>query len=557
MQKDKCKPPFRVIVIGIDGATFDIIDPLIEKGELPNFAALIARGTRGTLSSVVPDLSPAAWSSFMTGKHPGKHGILDFFGQRPGSYDIVFYNASYRKSKPIWTLLSEVGKTTCVINVPYSYPPDAVNGIMISGMDTPGEYSHFVYPKSFRAELDAAIGGYIIEKAERNVGHGVGRYMENLMAVSNNRFAAAEYLLKKQAWDFFMVVFESTDRAQHNFWKYMDPHHPEYRKKDHARFGSFIADIYKDIDRKLGGLMRYVPENAVVIIVSDHGFGPLRKGVRLTNWLKSEGYLTVKNDYSFGFTRLFLKEKLRRVVKKKPFSYLLKFRKVLEVQSKGGMATLDFLNMNKTQVYPIGGCGSLCINLKSRQPSGVVSSGAPYERLRDELIEKLSQLRDPETNQLVIRSIRRREDVYDVFPDETPDLLIEWEKGYSAIGERELAVLGIRRGNMLFTPHRWSGNHLPNGIFIAGGPPIRQNAVVENAEIVDMAPTILSVMDMDVPNDMDGSVIEKIFTNDFLADANIRRSVADPAGNLAAKSDYSNEESEIIKDRLRALGYIE
>lgn len=533
MVKDKKN---KVFVVGLDGATFDIINPMIRKGQLPNIARIMNEGSYGSLKSCIPDLSPPAWTSFMTGTHPGKHGIFDFFGQSPGSYRLSFFNASSRKGKPIWTLLSEVGRKVCIINVPFTYPPDRVNGFMISGMDRPDVETDFTYPSSLRAELDREIGGYILEKAERNIKKGkIDRYIKSLFNITQNRFNAAKYLMERDDWDLFVVVFECIDRIQHNFWKYMDPGHPWYNEKDNKRYGNIIFDVYKDMDCKIGELTGNLPENSTLVILSDHGFGPLYKGVRLNKWLELNFYLS--------------KISIRRI-----------FKNLMGLKNKKkGLKMIAHLDMNKTKVYPMGSYGHLCINLKGRQPQGIVEPGKEYEELRNELIIKLKSLKDPATDAPVIETIFKREEVYSVFNENTPDILISWARGYSFIVEGTLGLLGIKsQEDSLFTMHRWSGNHRPDGILIIKGECIKANCEIKGAEIVDIAPTVLAILPEGIPNNMDGKVLQEILTETFLSSNPIKyREVVGTKENKFHERAYTEKDSAKIGKKLRDLGYIE
>ncbi len=546
-----------VVVIGLDGATFEVIDPMIAQGELPNLAQLQQQGSYGILHSCIPDLSPPAWTSFMTGTHPGKHGILDFFGQSPDSYEIMFFNASFRKMKPVWTLLSERGKKVCVLNVPLTYPPDKVNGIMISGMDTPDMTSDFIYPASFRKELDEQIGGYRLENPVRNLRQeAIEEQIATLFTGSQNRFDAAKYLLTKENWDLFVMVFEGTDRAQHAFWKYADPQHPDYNDQEAAKYGRVIADTYKDLDAKLGELRRLLPTDTTLIVVSDHGFGPLYTGVMIGKWLEDQGYLSGKTpEHSW---KSLVMETASKVI---PGAVKQQLKTVLGFQNAPKKTPLFFahLDMEATRVYPIGGHGHLCINLKGRQPAGIVEPGQEYEELRDELIARIQELTDPVTGTGVIKRAYKREEVYSEYPETTPDIILTWAKGYYAVDPMTQAADAAQTAeNELFTRHRWSGIHRPEGIVMAAGRPIKPHVQIEGAQIIDIAPTILSLLFEEIPDTMDGKVLTDLMTETFVKSLPVQydrvqdNSLADSSPEQA----FSEDESEKICDRLRKLGYL-
>ncbi|MFW9835656.1 MAG: alkaline phosphatase family protein, partial [Candidatus Thorarchaeota archaeon] len=215
----------RILVIGVDGATFDVVGPLVDKGMLPNLGRLMRDGCYGKLLSTIPTLSPVAWTSFATGKNCGKHGIFDFVRRGPGSYRMLVNNASWRRSKPIWVILSERGRSVCVVNVPMSYPPDEVNGYMISGLGTPGTSRDFTYPTWLYEEIRREIGEYIVtpdlhvKMREKISAKEVQDVVEVLSNCIDIRTEAVKYLMKKQSSEFIMVMFGETDLISHMFWE--------------------------------------------------------------------------------------------------------------------------------------------------------------------------------------------------------------------------------------------------------------------------------------------------------------------------------------------------
>lgn len=545
----------KVFVIGLDGATFDLMDPLLAAGELPNIKALMDAGCHGRLQSCNPDMSPPAWTSFMTGKHPGKHAILDFFCQKKGTYDLEFLNASYRKGKTIWELLNEDNKRVCVVNVPFTYPPEKVKGVMISGMDTPSIDSDFIYPPAFRQELEENIGPYLLERPERNISDNtVGNYLKNIFKITENRFAAAHYLIDKEPWDMFMVVFESTDRIQHTMWKFFDPKHPEYTPESNKKFGSALHDTYRDLDAKIGQLRKKIPADGTVLLLSDHGFGPLYHGVRTEKWLDDNDFLTSIRSLKpsmRGMIKDKIKDVLPTVVKNAAKGFLP------EKVSKNKYITLTHLDMTKTKVFTVGGYGHLIINLKGRQPSGVVEPGQEYDELCQQLIKSLKELRDPANGDRVIENAQMRDDVYSEYQEKTPDIIISWARGYYHIGERELQFLGLNiPKNQLFTPHRWSGNHRPDGIFVLSGHNVQQASEMQGARIIDLAPTLLSLLGVGIPTDMDGIPLADMISETFLDENKIHYADPSASGDQTEKA-YSDEERKEVSDRLRDLGYLE
>lgn len=548
----------RIFVFGMDGATFDVMEPMMARGELPHLSALMQRGSHGPLMSCTPDLSPPAWTSFMTGKHPGKHGILDFFTNAPRSYEIILLNASHRRGQPVWNLLSQVDKRVCVLNVPCTFPPDRVNGVMISGLDTPDIDSPFIHPPAFRQELFDKVGDYLLEKPERNLpDNALKHYLSEIRAVNDNRFNVTRYLLKKEEWDLFVIVFETTDRMQHAFWRFRDPRHPGYSVAGNRKFGTVVEDAYRELDSQIGALLPLLPEGSTVLIMSDHGFGPLYKGARVAFWLERQDILAYERQNGREPPPgMLLKQQIKNMLPKSLKRGLRKLLPLPPVDLQDEMPKLDNLDFARTRAFPMGAGGHLVINVRGRQPQGIVEPGAEYEALRDELIRRILEWRDPENGQAVVIRAQRREEVYDTFQENTPDIILTWQPGYFSIGEGEMAQLGIRADKeSLFSPHRWSGNHLPNGIFILAGPDVKAGQRLMDAQITDIAPTIMALMEQGVPDDMDGKVLTAALEEEFLA-AHPPVRVAPSAVADELKPSYSDEDQKKVAERLRGLGYL-
>ena len=220
----------RTLIIGLDGGSLDLVKQWVEQGDLPNLSKLLEGGTHGHLNSTVPPMTPPAWNSFMTGKNPGKHGIFDFTERVANKLELRIVNSSHRKSETIWKRLSRSGKRVGVIGVPGTFPPEAVNGIMISGFDAPGADERAMYPPGLCKELKEKIGGYILTAdflQDASQGR-VDEAVEKLLNVIERKAAAAKYLLSREPWDCFMIVFGETDAVVHHFWKYHDKKSPQY-----------------------------------------------------------------------------------------------------------------------------------------------------------------------------------------------------------------------------------------------------------------------------------------------------------------------------------------
>ncbi|MDH4208597.1 MAG: alkaline phosphatase family protein, partial [Anaerolineae bacterium] len=361
----------RVLVIGIDGATFDLLRPWMDEGFLPNLAAIRDSGSHGLLRSTIPPITASAWSSFQTGKNPGKHGLFDFTQYRPGSYETSYVNASSVLAEPLWQILSRQGKRVVVINVPVTYPPQPVNGYLISGMLTPSVEVEFTYPPGLYTEMVREIADYqIFLPARAALQMGFRDFVDRLRYLSRKRAEAALFLMRRAEWDFFMVHFQSSDVLQHALWSHLDPAHPQYssipeRDRDYAR------SYYAELDALIGQVADQAGPDTTVIVMSDHGFGPARKRFHINQWLANEGLLAIGAGalrkrglaHAERFMRSIDVLKLRRRLLT-PFSDRERLVRRLTQES--------LIDWSATRVYALP-CAAVCrlqINCKDREPLG-------------------------------------------------------------------------------------------------------------------------------------------------------------------------------------------
>ncbi len=553
----------KVFMIGIDGATFKIITPMINYRRLPHLYRLIANGSYGRLLSTIPPLSPVAWTSLSTGVNPGKHRILDFLKRKPDSYEVEICNASSRKAKPIWQLLSLSGKKVGVINIPMTYPPDPIDGFIISGMDSPKERSDFMLPPHLFQELQEGIGGYKLENTDfRNMGNNPKKVINELFSILENRFDTANYLMDKYPWDFLFLVFEATDRVQHNFWKYMSNNSNKNDRSE--KYKELIYEVYEKVDEKIGILLKKLRPEDTVIVVSDHGFTSIQKGVRLNLWLANQSYLTYRK-------RLPAYKRLKRMTIEFAISGLKTIlpepiiKKLKRVGMRKGQDSLSYnvlpnIDMSKTKAFCISSYG-IYLNLKGRDPSGTVEPGREYEILRENIMLGLLELKDPITGEKVIEKVFKREDViWGAFSNNAPDIYFLWNKGYFFMGERQKTLMQIKAGSgKIFTPHNWSGQHEREGILIINGPHIRNNHKIGGANIMDIAPTIMYLMGLDVPKHMDGKVLTDAVNEGHLQSRPVRYSEyeSDHSATKSSSGGYLEDEAGAVMDRLKGLGYLD
>ena len=265
-----------LLILGLDGATLDLVEAWAKAGVLPNFARLIHEGTWGRLASTVPPATFPSWTTFMTGVNPGRHGVFDFARRVQNSYRVHFTNATYRKAPTVWRLLSDAGRRVSVLGLPGTYPPENINGYTISGFDTPVTTradASFVHPRSFAAEVERLGGFPFADFQEFRIGAGWQRKaVASLVAGIDRKARLAEQLLTQEAWDCFMLLLGESDTVAHHFWGFHDRGSPRFTAAGAAAFGDPIRTVYEALDRLIGHLRARFP-SAYLLLASDHGFG--------------------------------------------------------------------------------------------------------------------------------------------------------------------------------------------------------------------------------------------------------------------------------------------
>ena len=560
----------KVFVIGLDGGTLDLVKPWVEDGKLPYLGELMHTGTYGELTTTIQPLTGPAWTSFMTGKNPGKHGIFDFIRRVPGTYDVRLADSSTRGARSIWNILSTHQKKVAVINIPNNFPPEKVNGVLISWMDAPGVGRDFTHPPELYKEIKENVGEYIITV---NFSASLDNHIRDLHCMIDNRGAVTEYIMENHPWDFFIVLFSATDLVQHAFWKYMDSTHPRYNINDAKKYGNTILEVYQKIDERIGRLLKNLDQNTTVIIMSDHGAGPLRKVVNLNRWLEKNDWLSftaAAKNFSAGSSmlsprRAFLKttQSLYRLIKKAPPKVKGRLKKLFpKLGSKVESIFLSsMIDWSHTKAFALGAYGNIWINVRGREPMGTVESGAEFEEIRNQISERLVALKDPDTGEPVVEKVHKREELYHgPFIDRAPDLIVQW-KDYAyysrqRFGEREETVFQTHLTRPL-SSIEMNGYHKLNGMLIINGKGINAGKIIHGASILDIAPTILNILGVPVPDDMDGRVLTEIYRPSFKGFRPVfHETLQAETPSIPVSDDYSEKDADIVKERLKNLGYL-
>jgi predicted AlkP superfamily phosphohydrolase/phosphomutase len=496
----------KTLIIGIDGATFNILLPMIKKGQLPNISKMLNNGVYGDLRSIFPPITFPAWTSMKTGKNPAKHGVFDFLRGIPyTSENNCEISIADQKEKSFWKILSENNYKVGVINVPATYPPEKVNGVFISGFGTPTLNSEFTYPSQIKKEIikNCKFEFDIIEQRKNGKEK---QFIKKITKTTKKITKTILYILEKNNFDFLMINYMAVDQTQHFFYGYRDENHPLYDEKK-SHYGSVIDDIYKLIDEQIGIILSKISEDTNIFLVSDHGFGPYLKSVYLNEWLEKQGLLERKiKDNKESEIKKIPKIMIEKVADKIGPGFAKYLPSALKNRANAYISWINDIDWEKTKAYSGGYPGKIYINLKGREKHGIVNHGKEYEDILKEIEIKIRELKDPVTNEKIVTEIYRKNEIYNgKYSDIAPDLMVVL-KDMSYLNH-----VGFLKGKIFYPPLQ-GGDHRLNGIFIAYGPDIKnQGKKIENLSICDIAPTILQIFNVSLLKDFDGKVLKNIF----------------------------------------------
>jgi len=494
----------KVIVIGLDGMPPEIAFNLwIDK--LPNLKRITKEGTYGKLESVIPYVTAPAWTSFITGKNPGKTGIFDFLLPQKNLSEIRPINSKDIKAETIYEMLKKANKKSALINLPVSYPPKTKN-ITITSFLTQSE--DFIFPKKLKEEIRELKDYKIIPGPEYLASNNQEILAKECRIVEEKRFGVAKNLFKNKEWDFFFLLFSSTDTIQH---------------KAHCAIvngniseNSEVFQLFQDIDRYLGWFIDNLPSDTNLIVMSDHGFKKyngffsinqyfLQKGLLKTGSKKDSVFLTrgqKEKDALFKEKGKILKLPMlttlaytnQTVFKLAKFCYGI-IKKFKKIKIDTG---IDVDENNSKAVFIKGAFQSIYLNDKNRFENGLLT-GEEYAYLKTKLVSDLKKLKDP-TGISVFKKVLAKEDIFSgPFLKYAPDICIKHNK----------YLLKHKPLGKLFINTEMQG-HSQEGIIAAIGPNIQKSQEIKNARITDIAPTILSILDMPIESEMDGKVLKSM-----------------------------------------------
>ncbi|MFN2186933.1 MAG: alkaline phosphatase family protein [Anaerolineae bacterium] len=441
------KKPKRVVFIGLDGTPYTFMQRLIAEGRAPNAARLAEQGSLLRMDSTWPWVSSVAWSTMMTGVNPGKHNIFGFIDRDPATYKQFIPTSAHMKAKTLWEVLSQAGKRVIVVNVPVTYPPRQVNGILVGGFLSPS-LEKAVYPPSYLPTLQSL--GYIVDADPWKARESKELALQEVNAALDARIRTLFHLVENEAWDYLHVHVMETDRLHHFLWQQMEEGHPAYAPA--------FYDVYRRIDDMLGRLAARLDEHTTLLWMADHGFCSIKKEVYVNRWLMDQGWLTLRN---------------------------------VPPDRKKGLDEIDPASV----AYSLDP-GRVVIRLRGREKEGAVAPGAEYESLRDEIAAAALGLRDPESDEPIFQAAFKREELYHgPYLEQAADLILAPYDGYDPKGPLYKETLTYK-GDELVGMHTFD-----DAMLYVGGRAVPQTRF----SVVNVMPTILDLMEVPQPPGLDGA----------------------------------------------------
>ena len=534
------------IVLGLDGATWEIITPLLEEGRFNNIPSLVSSGRTSTLESTFPPITAPAWLSMATGQNPGKTGVFYFLNREdPDSFEFESLGSEKFQGQSFWDVLTARGYDVGVFNFPMLYPPYDLggDGFMISGLGSP-EDDTITSPSSLKAELDDVTDGYRVKVpyADPKYRGRPGKLEADLHEIVDKRKRAIEYLLTHKDPDVFFGVISATDWAQHYFWRYYDSSHPMYEPDETDEYEDAIGRLWERVDETVGHVADIADqENATLLLVSDHGFGPVTRTFHSNAWLEAEEFRVSRNQSSL--------QKLRT----KYFPYIRSIAEpiVSAIPQLNDLAKSIGKSVRGSPGEAVDWDRSVAFAPKQNLTCGMIYMLSDDPADRDAVVTALSELRDSDGTPLNV-DVYSPEELYDGPKTElAPDILFTVDDFACAVDPRystddDIVTTGPPSAAR-------SGGHRMNGIYCFAGAGIESGEGVD-ASLLDIAPTILYALDEPIPAVMDGDVLTGAFIDDVCETRTISRRPLEQLVDVGTAQ--ADRDTDAVEERLEDLGYI-
>jgi predicted AlkP superfamily phosphohydrolase/phosphomutase len=525
-----------VILFGLDGATYTVLDDLIQRGIMPNLQRFMCEGVKAKLASTVPPLTPPAWSSFVTGRSPGNHGILGFMQYADAhSNSVQLVNSRMLTAETIWSMVNRHGKRAGSLNFVGHQPAPKIDGWVVPGWVSWRWMRNLSHPPGIIEELKRDLPGFDVkslaldfEEEKKSI---TGAVMDDYrswitphLEREQQWFNVLCHMMEKDPVDLLGVVFDGVDKLQHMLWSHLDPALAEPDNPEYVRIQKMAWEYFRKVDDILGQTMKRWGDESTILISSDHGFTHSWEILYLNTWLEHQGYLNWKPT-----------------VEKAP----------------DGSAELDDFDLflpfvpETTKCFVLNSSSNgIFIHIKGKRNEWGIAP-EEYHSFRKELTEALlTRCVDPETGEPLITHVYTREEVFDgPNMDNAPDLTVTL---------RDHGFVSTRRTNTVYAKRaKPMGTHHPDGIFIARGPGIKHNQSIDRLSILDVCPTALYAMDLPVPDDLQGRVVKEIYTREHLAEHPVTWGTKTMLGQASVLPSEVPEEDVEVLEKMKALGYLE
>lgn len=534
----------QTLLIGLDGATFDVLDPMMQSGAMPFLKSFFADGVRANLRTIVPPLTPPAWTSLVTGRKPGQHGVFDFFRmESTESRHIRFFTSHDVHCETIWSIASGNDLRVTSLNYPGMFPAPRINGTVVPGWVPWKQLRLACWPQDLFERLKTISGFNPRElamdiKLEEKATEGCSDHEEYAPWIQmhirreQNWYEIFRHLTAEDPAELTAVLFDGVDKLQHLCWRFIRPEDATPLQEEwEFKIRELCIDYFRSLDQIMERMCATVGREATVLLASDHGFGPTYNVFHVNAWLEQKGYLAWSDAAR----------------SQAPNGALLG---VGQVARHTWM--LDWTRTKAYAATPTSNGIFIPVNRDGNSP-GV--SPAEYNSFREQLISDLRAFRDPETGEPVVTGIWTREECFEgPHGNVAPDLTLAFRDG---------GLVGI-----LPSPHTLSrrpvtgGAHRPVGIFGARGPGIRSGARPMEMSILDVAPVVLHSLGLPVLEEMQGRVPADLYEAAALQSRPVKKVSAVHSTNGKSAADampavMSSEDEQVVMERLRELGYIE
>ncbi|MFX0000772.1 MAG: alkaline phosphatase family protein [Candidatus Hermodarchaeota archaeon] len=455
----------KLIVIGLDCATpKTLFEDFLD--DCPNIKKMMEKGGYGKLRTCDPPITIPAWMVMSTGKKAGTLGLFGFRHRKENSYDDFWIATSYKIKEPkVWDIIAEKGLKSCILGIPPTYPVQPINGCLVSGFITPDISSNYTYPPELKDEIKQNVGKYILDANFRVENKKV--LMEEIYEMTKIQLKTVKYLIQTKDWNYFKFVIIGLDRFHHAFWKYYDKEHPKYEPSN--EFEGEMRKYYQYLDHEIGEILDLLDNKTFVMIVSDHGAKAMKGLVCVNMALESLG--------------------------------LLKFKSRPKPRTRLADADIDWDN---TYAWGWGGYyARIFLNIEGREPHGIIKQ-EDYEKMREKIIKKIKSIKDNNGNPMDT-IVYRPEELFNIINGDAPDLMVYFDD----LNWRSAGTVGY---DSMYLDENDTGPddavHDWFGVYILYDPTKRVGKNLGIKSILDIAPTSLKILGVDIPKDMEGSIID-------------------------------------------------